>query len=197
MDNLSILDRLFTSYLARDFLAKIIPGSLIILAAIWAIHGELSFLNDMAWGLWILAFGFSYCTGFAIQAMAEAVKWFRARPDDEDNQIPLMERSVKIYSETKFERLRAERERIVTLKEMSGNISFAGLLALGLWVVGIVRSWFSGICYPTPQVIIGILVSLIFMVAIYKLQRYHVSFRKRQRQIEEIVINKIEKTEKA
>ena len=70
-----ITDVLYSSYLARDFFAKVIPGTVLLVFLIYAVYGapELSTvtngIHDVPYPAWILFYGICWVAGIAVQAV--------------------------------------------------------------------------------------------------------------------------------
>jgi hypothetical protein len=69
----TVINALYTTYLARDFFAKVIPGAVIILTLIAPLTGgksakeSLQLINEIPLFGWLFVYGLCYIAGFAVQ----------------------------------------------------------------------------------------------------------------------------------
>jgi len=134
----SFLDRLYTSYLLRDFVAKILPGLLVLAACLYSPAHPGGFLRLSShaplWS-WLIALGLAFITGFAVQAIGELIGWASIYPGgssrDKAVRRAAITRMVHL-SDSRNTWVMQQRERYVVLKEMAANASFAVVLSLAL-----------------------------------------------------------------
>ena len=145
MDSVSsVIDRLYTGYLLRDLVAKVLPGSLVIGALAFSprTHGiSMRWLAHLPWWSWVLAIALAFIVGFAIQAIGEWTGWARIYPDgssrDETARRAAMDRMVALGSDGSTWATQ-QRERYVVLKEMAANVSLAAVITIVILVTTLV-----------------------------------------------------------
>ena len=117
------LDKLYTRYLLRDFLGKIIPG-LIVLSSIIVLFTSLDYflsyiisisLRDEIIIFVIIIFGISWIMALAIQAFGETTKLIRHFPESEDfdsfqDKLIDMNKRVSLLEWQNYERLKLNME---------------------------------------------------------------------------------------
>lgn len=178
------LDRLYASFVARDLFAKVVPGGILLLTIAWSVgDAGLGGVGTVAgsipgWG-WPFVYGACYVLGFAIQAVGELFGILSQHPMDETGG-DFLGRLIQFEREVENENLRTGRERLVVIKEMSGNVAVSIFLATMIWLWVMVRD--SGIYLVD---IAATLPVLIFMVGLYW---FHYCLRWRQREYERTVL---------
>lgn len=118
----SLFDSFYTRFVMRDILAKVIPGSILLVfisATILSLPKVISSINSMSFGLCIVGGGAAWLVGFIVQSFGEMFKLIRYFPkkiswDDEiENILAFLE--VASYDE------KLQFERFVVIKEACGN----------------------------------------------------------------------------
>lgn len=157
----NVSDSLYSSFIARDFFAKVLPGS-IVLAAI-----ALSFLNydtltqkvkDLPLMFGLLLYGLAWIVGFAVQAIAETLRLSRSFPSDETEDV-FRARMTEYRALEMKPSLALQRERYVVIKEATGNTGVAAILALCM--LGITRVCGLGLW---PYVGLAVLAAVVLLV---------------------------------
>ena len=134
----SVIDRLYTSYLLRDFVAKVVPGFLVLLSIVLSSGHDRRLLHAIQafsfWG-WFLLIGLAFSIGFLVQALGELVGWTRIYPDGSSHnraaRVNAIHRMIAL-SRSNQPLITQQRERYVVLKEMSANFSLSIVLAFVL-----------------------------------------------------------------
>jgi len=155
----SIVDRLYTSYLLRDFVAKVVPGFLILVALLLSLGHQPplppSIFDISFWG-GSFSTGLSFLVGFLVQAIGELLGWTRIYADGSSRNKDARRAAIKRMIEVARSRepaIAQQRERYVVLKEMSGNFSLA-------IVIGIVLLVSARLPSPVPGLVRFVLISL-------------------------------------
>jgi hypothetical protein len=140
------LDYLYTKFVIRDLLGKVLPGILLILGSAAILKSEWLCLviPDKQWNLlnYFLLFGTSFTVGLVLQFIClPRFIWVNRRAGYEkqlESLYKVTKRSVK------NEVLYTHRERFVVLKEMTGNMGMSLLilallfgLCKGNWIIGV------------------------------------------------------------
>jgi hypothetical protein len=130
-----LIDRMYSSFLVRDFFAKVLPGGFLlgaILLAFPELQVKQEFFLELPFLGWLLLYGACFVLGFLVQALGERVGWVRAFSADETEEA-FRVRMVEFKSLTIPVATQIQRERYVVVKELTGNASFS--LLLGVVVV--------------------------------------------------------------
>lgn len=127
-------DALYSSYLARDFFAKVLPGAIVVSALLYPVvvaRGiDWAKFENIPVLAWLFIYGICWIVGFAIQALGEVIGILRAYPSDEKDDVKILERGIQFHASEPPEPDRVQRERFVVVKEATGNASVAAYLAL-------------------------------------------------------------------
>ena len=121
-----IADALYSSFLARDFFGKVLPGGILLAAMLKNIVINpiaLSKLYKMPFFVWLLVYGVCWIIGFAVQAVGEFFFIVRAFPYDE-KEIDFQKRKNDFNNAAPSEMDKIQMERFVVIKEATGNIAF-------------------------------------------------------------------------
>lgn len=89
-------DSLYSTYLARDFFAKVLPGAIVLLALVEISIGVKDFLatfERLPFLGSLLIYGLCWAAGFLVQAMGEAPGIMKAFPDNKEEEF--LERLAK------------------------------------------------------------------------------------------------------
>lgn len=127
-----ITDSLYSSFIARDFFAKVLPGSVVISALVYSTYGEkLDFeqLQKIPTFIWFLVYGQCWIFGFFVQGLGERLNILRVSPEDESNaQYHARISDFIVSARNNVDRL--QRERFLIIKEATGNMAVAVLMGL-------------------------------------------------------------------
>ncbi|NOV29603.1 hypothetical protein [Methylomonas sp. ZR1] len=136
IDNVKeITDSLYSSFVARDFFAKVLPGGVVFSALIFSIfYGNPDFeqLQKIPSFLWLFVYGYCWILGFFVQGFGERINVVRASPKNVSNSEYHEGVSVFFVS-TRNHADRLQRERFVVIKEATGNMAVA--ISIGLLIV--------------------------------------------------------------
>ena len=136
----SVIDRLYTSYLLRDFVAKVVPG-FVVLSALALSSGTRDHMLRAVHGLsiwaWFLLTGLSFSVGFLVQATGELIGWTHIYPDGSSHNREARANAIRRMiapSRSNQPAISQQRERYVVLKEMSANFSLSLIIAVAILV---------------------------------------------------------------
>ena len=127
-----LFEAFYSRFILRDFMAKIVPGSIVIISILIATTNdftEIDVLIRLSFWAWIIFIGISWLFGIAIQGMGE---FFRFKAKDKGGLKKTFTRrqwftlyfNSKEYIENKkpeYGYLKRELERLIFLREASGN----------------------------------------------------------------------------
>ena len=184
----SFFEALYTHFIPRDFIGKIVPGGM-FLYLVWFTVGSdpsLSFIKDVS-GLVIAGLaGLCWIIALPLQQFAIFVARVLFRIQFLDSATTIKFRRVA----TSFER--AKYERFVISKEAAGNTGSAIFLGCSIWVfIELFRlNQPYRASYYNPEGII--VISVLLMAFAYSLLRSQVSSLKRQADYVEKVIQYVE-----
>jgi hypothetical protein len=181
------LDSLYTSTIMRDFLTKVIPGSIILFTLTLPIYDTKEYiktLSELSIWLWILLFGICIVIGNSIQAIAEFLgwsRWYLKDYDKKESEDKAKQRIIKFYAYNKVPMILKTHERYVIIKDFSANVSLSILISIGIYLFDYL--------FPTgEQYILG---SLLLLMVI-SLKWYHQINTIRQQDFEINSIKEIE-----
>ncbi|QGM99973.1 hypothetical protein [Methylocystis parvus] len=139
----AIFKELYTSFLLRDFVGKIVPGSILLLA-----FGSLftpvpqvvkSATDRTTTHFLALVAGLAWTMVLGLQNTATSLKLWRYYPETDETGAPLSEMNAQILVEQFLQiACQAERqqyERFVVIKEATGNLYISLLLSIPLILV--------------------------------------------------------------
>ncbi len=149
-----VFDSFYDKLILRDLVGKVVPGSLFLLAVLFAAFGVSvidSILSKMTFALWIFVGGLCWLVGFALQYMGEALKLLRQNPHGKSKKSETRETFYPHWayfqkSATTYERLHAERLNVI--KEACGNAAIS--IIAGVAFVGF-RLWWRGEFLSVPE----------------------------------------------
>jgi len=155
-----IANLIYSSYVGRDFFAKIIPGfiGLVSVKLIFFKNGiNLATIKDLPFMVWILIFGLCYATGFVIQIFGETFYIVQLYGKGW-NSTSYSENVEKFFKSNMSIYHRSQRERFVVIKELYGNLASCLTIVL-LFLLLRIKYW---ICTWENIVFVGMLVIAIF-----------------------------------
>jgi len=131
----TVVDRLYTNYLLRDFVAKLLPGAVFlgtVLLTPYDARLKVHSLDNLPAWTWLLLLGASLVTGFAIQAFGELTGLARIYPRNGNRNYARQQAIYRMVALHSLEKPWAnlQRERYVVIKEMSATTALALLLSL-------------------------------------------------------------------
>jgi len=158
----SLLDRLYTTYILRDFVAKVLPGLVTVVAfAFDPLHPNIALRHLAALPPWAWPFllGLAFIAGFALQAFGEGLGITRIYPDgptsDPNARTAGIVRMSWVF-ESKRPWASQQRERFVVIKEMMANFSLSILLFAAMALISYT--------VPTIGPIVRLALALIFLI---------------------------------
>jgi len=172
-------DSLYSQFLLRDLLAKVVPG-FIALAAISAlvIHSPLELVERLSGVHSIVTigilYGISFMVGMFLQFIGERIRFVVIFVWRDNDEIDAREESLRRFQEFLSDEalsvpIYRQRERFAILKEMSGNF---GMSLLSVSVVALFRS-----VPAKPSIQAALLVGSIVLVSIsfllFRQNRFH------------------------
>lgn len=135
----SIIDSIYGQFLLRDLFAKMVPGSLVVLTAAitFPTHPDRYLvLGAIGWPVILLAAGFVWILGFAIQRIGEIFRLIRHHPLPKaslyDRNFDNTETRYRLRQDFEKKANRSEQQRVeryAVVKEACGNFATAILLA--------------------------------------------------------------------
>lgn len=161
-----LFDAFYERFILRDFFGKIIPGFIILSAIGGSLTSQkevLNVLGDISFGGWLIAIGFAWILGFAVQGFGDITRWIIYYPQPED-RIPrpirwIARREIRdvqrgrvfrsdrewydfnndfsrnIRNRPEATSVRQQVERFVVIKEACGNSYVAISLSLSIVVL--------------------------------------------------------------
>jgi hypothetical protein len=136
-----VFDGLYSRFILRDFFGKIVPGAIPVMVLYYTLGTNQSFsVKDIPLEVWVLLYGVSWITGFAIQSIGE---WLHDHCEKLGIRYHTQQTEELFYdlrikacaSAAPFER--QEIERTIVIKEATGNTSIAILVSLIFWMLWI------------------------------------------------------------
>ena len=125
------VDSIYSSYLARDFFAKVIPGGIVLGAAVLLCNTPSIIapadLKDIPLLGWLLIYGICWGVGLAVQAIGEKFSLHRAFSGN--NEAAFREKIAEFYAANPSSDNRSILERFVVLKEATSNIALATVIS--------------------------------------------------------------------
>ena len=179
-----LIDYLYSRFILRDLLAKVIPGLITIFSIVTALNlpptiifHSLFKLPDLI--LFIIVYGFSFMTGMLLQFIMMKLKLtvIHVWPGDKDlpaHELSLFMANALIKSPKSNGKILRVRERYTILKEMSGN--FAGGFSVLLISLFIRYLLYKSPGLHTVYVAIPTLAVLVFLLL--KQNKFHAEEQK-------------------
>jgi hypothetical protein len=130
-----LFESFYSKFVLRDFFGKVIPGLVLLLAtavAVSAPYPVASYVQSMGLISAIAILGLSWLAGFTAQSVGEAVGLIRYYPRRNELGKTLTDRDaykIRIESDRLAPDQRHQLERLVVIKEATGNGHVALLLA--------------------------------------------------------------------
>lgn len=153
-----VVTNLYDKLILRDFLAKVLPGIIVMLAIYIAwFSTELSpaitimHLSQASVGLWVIVVGLGWFAGMAVQSSGEVIK--AIRPFSRKTTTPDFFRKL-VAVQNSIPRLRQGYERYVIIKEACGNASMSLFVAV---IFVTLRAWYGQPLYAGWLALVAIL----------------------------------------
>jgi hypothetical protein len=169
-------DSLYTRFILRDFLGKIVPGAALILAlaaqfSSWT--AVVAFLNKLNTGAWIVGLGVAWIVGLAIQSLGETLGLFIYWPRKVSDSV---ERMVK-FDQRASDGMRHQVERLRVMKETCGTAAIVALLVCAAAIAEMVfvaiwldQTWLAALRRALPT----LAASLPLFALLQRMHREHV-----------------------
>lgn len=139
-----VVTSLYDKLILRDFLAKVLPGIIVMLAIYVAWFSTalspattIMHLSQASVGLWVIVVGLGWFAGMAVQATGEAIRVIRpfSRKTASSDFIKDL-----VAVQNSIPRLQQGYERYVIIKEACGNASLSILVAV---IFITLRAWYG------------------------------------------------------
>ena len=175
----TLFDAFYSKFVLRDFLAKIVPGSMLVSAIAISLTSFPFFLNYvslMSYWFWIAGFGIAWIATFAVQSFAEKYNFIQYYPVMEGlDQKGFYEKQIKFNQISSISE-KQQVERFVVIKEACGNsyvtLSISLLLLMTDGILDTIRN--EGLILPWIQnELFQIHVLIVLIGAIYFLRKMH------------------------
>lgn len=187
----SFFEALYTHFILRDFIGKIVPGG-IFLYILWSIVGtdpSLQFMRGVSGFVVAGLAGLCWITALALQQFAIFITRVLFRSEFLDSATTVRFRRVA----TSFES--SKYERFVISREASGNAGAAIFLGCSFWVILEVlrlNDPYQGTRYNAEGIVV---VALLLLAFAYALLKFQVTSLKRQAEYVENVLRYVESHE--
>lgn len=135
----SIVEAFYNNFLLRDLFAKIVPGSVVLITAVFQNPigvGVVDIGKEIRWPVILIVAGVAWIVGFAIQQIGEWCHIIRHHPPKDCDDSKDYDNSKKRYEKrVEFKRIAIpsesqQVERYAIIKEATGNGATAIFLAL-------------------------------------------------------------------
>jgi len=138
MDLTKLFEAFYTKLLLRDFFAKIVPGSIVLVAIVVSkldfsdftetVEAIEKFLSIIPFYLWVIIAGLAWIMGFAVQSVGEFLGAIRYHPKTVSREQVYKSRTQFDAIASKNDQMRLE--RYVVIKEACGNGYMGIVIAL-------------------------------------------------------------------
>lgn len=179
-----IIEALYNNFLLRDLFAKMVPGSVVVVATAYQSpfgKGAIEVANQIGWPAVFIGAGIVWIIGFALQEIGESLRIIKHHPDklaDSKRRYKLRTDFQKIATLSESQ----QAERYTIIKEASGNSATALFAAL---LIFIVRSLLSSKFSISLSTIFPGVILLLFAIALVRANRSHA--RKQYEFIESVI----------
>jgi len=202
MDLKPIFDSLYDKLVLRDLIGKVVPGTalmLSLLAGLQGVEAVNQVVTKMTSGLWIIAFGFAWLLGFALQYIGESLHILRTHPHGEqgnETRGTFYKKWATFHEKAKKHEL-IHAERLNIIKEACGNEAVSLMLGLVMVVLGrLIRG--IELLPLLPLLIIGIVLAIsLWRMHIIHVERYGrfventIGFRKKGKRGKSVQLQKV------
>jgi len=180
-----LLDKIYTSFILRDLLAKVIPGIIVIFSFLIIIVKDIQVLINIINSLWLFFFGLSWIVAFGIQSVGEklkVIKYWPGKKDDRIKWIGIYNQFLSLASNEEKSNL----ERHIVIKEATGNLAIS--LILSLIIIDISFIFIDNNNYSAFQIIFSSISIIIFSLFLFLFHRSHIKVQGEY--MEEVVFRK-------
>ena len=139
MDSKHFFDSIYDKLVLRDLVGKVVPGSILILAAGVSVYSpaELNgLIKSVHWSLLIVGGGAAWLMGFALQYTGEKCKLLRTHPGGSRSSRENFFESWSKFQVTATAHEKIHAERLNVIKEACGNGAVAFLVGSVMVPVG-------------------------------------------------------------
>jgi len=186
-DLAALFNAFYTRFVLRDLLAKITPGTIVLVAIstifIWQPENVAHYLAGLTFWAWTILLAFSWITGITIQSIGEWLEkrkegWgIRYYPKDEfdDNHKEWFKFLVAFsHSDRVTDADKKRAERYAVIKEACGIGSIAFLIVSSLLAVKIVFLLVVSVYDTMGILLIGLIIAIIFTFSLNRMNKEHV-----------------------
>jgi hypothetical protein len=171
-DGTDVVGSLYDRLVLRDFLGKVVPGTLLVTTGYWAclsssptLVATVVHVSQAPWGLWVLLASLGWIVGVAVQAAGEIVGVILYYPRGV-TEAEFMRKLVAL--EKASSGARQAHERLVVIKEACGNAGIALVLSMLLILFRLWRGQALG------RALLAVL-ALVAAAALLRMHRLHVA----------------------
>ena len=177
----NIFDSFYSRFVLRDFLAKIIPGLILIFALGSAATstGFIGIYTIMSFGAWLVLLGVAWIAGFAVHSFGMLFRLIKYVPDGVDVK-EFSKQELEFYKKLGLEEQRRY-ERLAVIKDTCGNTFVAFLLLLAIFILDGIADWISSGVAASTSVSFGALYSILAFIVVvvglaYLLRKAHLDY---------------------
>lgn len=141
-----IIDNFYSNFVLRDLLSFITPGAISIfssLTLIFDFQDIINFFSNISLLIFIPALGLFYSIGYSLQFLGVTIRIINKDENQNDKERIIDYKNIIKISNKKNTYLMLQRERLVILKQMTGNNAMA--LSIFIIIFSIKKFWFSGL----------------------------------------------------
>jgi len=138
----SLVEALYNNFLLRDLSAKIVPGAVVLTAALYGSSAAKlldSLVVQVGWPSVLILAGLAWVVGFAVQDLGETLRIIRHHPPSYDASEYRYSRRIR-FKQVATPSESQQVERYAIIKEASGNGATAIFLSVGVFAI---RSFLS------------------------------------------------------
>ncbi|MBI1743119.1 hypothetical protein HYR54_08650 [Candidatus Acetothermia bacterium] len=162
----NIFDSFYSRFVLRDFLAKIIPGLILLFALGSAATstGIIGVYGIMSFGSWLVLLGVAWIAGFVVHSFGMLSKLIKYVPDGVDVK-EFSKQEIEFYKRLGMEEQRRY-ERLAVIKDTCGNTFVALLLLLAIFILDGIADWIASGTAASTSVSFGTLYSLLAFIVV-------------------------------
>jgi hypothetical protein len=139
----NIFDAFYSRFVLRDFLAKVIPGLILIFAlgSAATTTGFVGIYAILSFGAWLVLLAVAWVSGFAVQAFGKWLRLIKHLPDGVDAK-EFWKAELEFYKRLGVVEQRRF-ELLGVIKQTCGNTFVALLVLLAIFVIDGTADWIS------------------------------------------------------
>jgi hypothetical protein len=186
----AIVQSLYTNFLLRDFVGKIVPGAFLAISfatifyepniILRTLAGRLSFV------LIVLVAGFLWTITLGLQNVGETLHIWSYFPrigsHSSEASFAIATPLVQAFIHSAEQPDRLQYERFVVIKEATGNLFFSGIIAVPFWIRWALaqrpRRWDTGRFLAwqikQPKTLLVTLLATTILIGLYRMNTQHV-----------------------